>query len=66
MHKKCSGVGSKLKEDGKFKYQACTNQQTNMAKNCRAIESNCQSLETGNVCYVGDTVGAWGMQVTVL
>ena len=44
-HKRCSDVRGALKEDGKFKCQNCTNQQTDMAEGCPGIEFNDHSLK---------------------
>ena len=38
MHKRCSAITAKLEEASKFKYQACANQQTEIAGDCPGIE----------------------------
>ena len=40
VHKKCSSIRDKLKEDRKFKCQTCANQQTDIAEDCPDIELN--------------------------
>ena len=40
MHKRCSSIRGKLKEDSKFKCQTCGNQQTDVAEDCPGIELN--------------------------
>ena len=39
-HKRCSGIRGKLKEDRKFKWQTCGNQQTDVTKDFPGIELN--------------------------
>ena len=41
----CSGIRGKLKEDGKFKFRRCENQQTGMVEDYPGIQLNDQSLE---------------------
>ena len=46
-----SGIRGKLKEDNKFKYQICANQQTDILEDCSV------RLETGGkFCYCGDSI----------
>ena len=52
MHKRCSGIKGKLKEDRKFKCQTYKNYQTDIAESC-SISRNCEKF-----CYLGDTVRA--------
>ena len=40
LHKRCSAIRSKLKEDSKFKFQTCANQQKDIAEDCAGIELN--------------------------
>ena len=58
MHKKCSGVRGKLKEDSKYKRQGCTNQQTDISVDSAGIELSGLSLEIVEKFYLGDTIGA--------
>ena len=40
LHKRCSGIRDKLKEDSKYKCQAYANQQTGIPDDRPGIESN--------------------------
>ena len=58
LHKKCSRIRGKLKEDRKFKHQTRANQLADI-ENCTGIELNVQSPEiVKNFCYIGDSIGA--------
>ena len=67
VYKRCSGIRGKLKEDSKFKYQTCANQQTGIVQVCPDIQLNSQSLEILEkfCCYLGDKKRAKGSQLTV-
>ena len=59
VHRKCSGIRGKLKEDSLFKYQTCANQQTNIAEDCPGIELNGRSLEIVEKFFcLSDTIEA--------
>ena len=62
MHKRCSSIKSKLKEESKFKSQICVKQQANIVKVYPGMELNGQSLEiVEKFCYLDGAIGArWG------
>ena len=61
MHKRCSSIKSKLKEESKFKSQICVKQQANVVKVYLGIEINGQSLKiVEKCCYLDGTTGARG------
>ena len=66
LHKKCSGITGKLKEDSKFKCQTCESQEENIIENCPGMELKDHSLEIVERFYLSGTIGAGGMQLTVL
>ena len=58
VHKRCSGITGKLKENSNYKRQTRSNQQTDIAEDCQDIELNGQSLEiVEKLCDVGHTLG---------
>ena len=61
VHKRCSGIRGKLKEDRKFKCRTSASQQIVIAGGCPSIELNDHSLEiVETFFYLGDSVGARG------
>ena len=66
LHKKCSGIRGKLKEDSKFKCQTCESQEENIIENCPGMELKDHSLEIVERFYLSGTIRAGGMQLTVL
>ena len=60
MHKRCSGIRGKVKENSKFKCQTCANQQTDVAVDCPGIELNSQFLETMKKFYLDGAIVARG------
>ena len=56
VHKRCSGIRSKLKEDSKFKCQTYANQQRDIADDCLGMKLSGHSLEiVEKFCYLADT-----------
>ena len=45
VHKRYSGIRGKLKDDSKFKCQACENKPIHIAENCSGVELNSPFLE---------------------
>ena len=45
VHKRYSGIRGKLKDDSKFKCQACENKPIHTAENCSGVELNSPFLE---------------------
>ena len=60
------GIRGKLKEDSKFKCQTCESQEENIIENCPGMELKDHSLEIVERFYLSGTIGAGGMQLTVL
>ena len=61
MHKRCSDIRVKLKEDSRLKCQTYANQQTDIAEDYPGIELNSQSFEIfEKFCCFRDTIGARG------
>ena len=67
MHKGCSAIRSKLKEESKFKCQTCANEQTGIAEDCPGIELNGHFLEVvEKLCYFGNTIAKGGAAVSAI
>ena len=68
MHKRCSGIRGKLKEDIKYKSQTCASQQTDKTADCPGIELNAQFLEIVEKFCLCDTIitreGAFNSAIT--
>ena len=61
VHNGFSGIRGELKEDSKFQFQLCVNQQIDIIKDCRGIEFNGHSFKIlEKLPYFGDILGAKG------
>ena len=57
VHKRCSGIKGKLKEDGEFRCHTYANEETDIAKERTCLWLNGQSLEIlEKFCYLGETI----------
>lgn len=57
VHKTCTSIRGRLKQDDKFKCWTGARQQDDTAQECPDIKLNSHSLEVvENFCYLGNTI----------